>query len=51
MKMIVVSILGATLWKVVVRCKIVMFFNPFGPFSENANCRGSKILSPQVPNI
>ena len=51
MKMIVVSILRATLWKVVMRCKIVMFFNPLGPFSENAHCRGSKILSPQVPSV
>ena len=32
-----VSILRVTLWKVVMKCKIVMFFNLLGSFSQNAN--------------
>ena len=46
-----VSILRATLWKVVMKCKIVMFFNFLGSFSQNVHFWGCKILSHQVSNI
>ena len=43
-----VSILRAALWKVVMKCKIVMFFNSWGFFSENVHFWGCKILSHQL---
>ena len=40
-----VSILSATLWKVVMKCKTDMYFNFLGSFSQNVHFWGWKILS------
>ena len=46
-----VSILSTILWKIMIKCKIVMFFKILGSFSQNVHSWGCRILSNQVSNI
>ena len=44
-----VSILSAALWKVVIKCKIVMFFSIFGLFFSNCSyLRFQNFISPSI---